>query len=169
MIILRFYRDSTVIHDPMPWIIPVFSHFAIFCLNHQVDLKTCTVRNISGKWNRELRVINWIHCQPFYENRKNQTFALFTPLLHSIIHGNVTLPAGVSFRYGFSIHEVLFVGSIHVVGLFTSFMLIKSCRNRQTSTSRVGNVAGSRRFDKEEVGKRGSSRVVQLFSSIESV
>ena len=85
VIIQRFYRDSTVRHDPMPWIIPVFWHFAIFWLNHQVDLKTCTVRNISGKSNRELRVINWFHCQPLYQKKKkrNQTLGHFNPLLHS--------------------------------------------------------------------------------------
>ena len=97
VIIQRFYRDSTVLHDPMPWIIPVFWHFAIFWLNHQVDLKTCTVRNTSGKSNRELRVINWIHCQPFYENRKKQAFALFTPLLHS--NNMVTLPCQQGFLF----------------------------------------------------------------------
>ena len=32
-----------------PWIIPVYWHFAISWLYPQVDLITCTVRNISGK------------------------------------------------------------------------------------------------------------------------
>ena len=41
-------------------------------------------------------------------------------------------------------------------------------QTNSASTSRVGNVARSRRF-KEEVGKRGSESVVQLISSVESV
>ena len=83
----------------------------------------------------------------------------------------VTLPGQQACLFGmlFSIYEVFFVANICVVGLFTSFMLIKPCRNRQTSASREGHVAGTRRFDKEEVGKRGSSREGQLSSSIESV
>ena len=52
------------------WIVPVFWHFPSSWLYHQVDLKTYTVSNISGKSNREPRVINWFHCQPFYEKRK---------------------------------------------------------------------------------------------------
>ena len=93
----------------------------------------------------------------------------FTPLLHS--NNMVTVPGqqGCLFGMVFSIYEVFFVANICVVGLFTSFMLIIPCRNRQTSASREGNVNGSRSFHKKEVGKRGSSREVQLFSSIESV
>ena len=49
------------------------------------------------------------------------------------------------------------------------WLVYKPCQNRQTSASRVGHGAGSKRFDKEELGKRGSSSVVQLISSVESV
>ena len=58
------------LYNMTPWIIPVFWHFPISWLYHQVDLKTYTVSNISGKSNREPRVTNWFHCQPFYEKRK---------------------------------------------------------------------------------------------------
>ena len=58
------------LYNMTPWIIPVFWHFPISWLYHQVDLKTYTVSNISGKSNREPRVINCFHCQPFYEKRK---------------------------------------------------------------------------------------------------
>ena len=64
----------------------------------------------------------------------------------------------------FSIYEVLFVAKT-----FGSWLVYKPCRNRQTSVSREGHVAGSRSFDKEEVGKRGSSSEGQLVSSVESV
>ena len=71
----------------------------------------------------------------------------FTPLLHS--NNMVTLPGQQACLFGmlFSIYEVFFLANICVVGLFTSFMLIKPCRNRQTSASRDGHVAGTRRFD----------------------
>ena len=64
----------------------------------------------------------------------------------------------------FSIYEVLFVAKT-----FGSWLVYKPCQNRQSSASREGHVAGSKSFDKEEVGKRGSSREVQFVSSIESV
>ena len=57
------------LYNMTPWIIPVFWHFPISWLYHQVDLKR-TVSNISGKSNREPRVTNWFHCQPFYEKKK---------------------------------------------------------------------------------------------------
>ena len=50
-----------------------------------------------------------------------------------------------------------------------SWLVYKPRQNRQTSASRVGHGAGSKSFDKEEVGKRGSSSVVQVISSVESV
>ena len=64
----------------------------------------------------------------------------------------------------FIIYEVFFVAKI-----FGSWLVYKPFRNRQTSASRVGNVAGSKSFDKEELGKRGSSREVQLISIVESL
>ena len=64
----------------------------------------------------------------------------------------------------FSVYEVFFVAKA-----FGSWLVYKLCRNRQTSASRAGHVSGSKSFDKEELGKRGSSREVQLISSVESV
>ena len=67
----------------------------------------------------------------------------------------VTLPCQQRFLFGMvlSIYEVFFVANIrlHVIGFFTSLML-KTMPEQQTSASRVGNVAGSRRF-KEKEGK----------------
>ena len=57
------------LYNMTQWIIPVFWHFPSSWLYHQVDLKK-TVSNIFGKSNREPRVTNWFHCQPFYEKRK---------------------------------------------------------------------------------------------------
>ena len=106
-----------------------------------------TVRYTSEKSNCGPRVINWFHCQPFHENRKKPDPRPFTPLSHS--NNMVTLPGQQACLFGmlFSIYEVFFVANICVVGLFTSFMLIKPCQNRQTSASREGHVAGTRRFD----------------------
>ena len=69
---------ETPLYNMTPWIIPVFWHFASSWLYHQVDLITCTVRNISRTSNCGIRVINWFHCQSFYEKKekRNQTLSL---------------------------------------------------------------------------------------------
>ena len=64
---------ETPLYNMTPWIIPVFWHFASSWLYHQVDLITCTVRDITRTSNCGIRVINWFHCQPFYEKKKKET------------------------------------------------------------------------------------------------
>ena len=47
----------------------------------QVHLITCTARNISRTSNCGIRVINWFHCQPFYEKKKKKKESRPSPLL----------------------------------------------------------------------------------------